>query len=304
MGIVLVTGATGFIGGRVASRLTDRGESVRAIVRRASDGLAQLGIDQRDGGLEGLDDAAFDGVDRVVHVAASFDGDLATARAVNRDATRRLVELAVTHRVTRLVHVSTTAVYDQARLGDVVIDESAPLRTAESLPSATGNAPPTYGVTKAEGESAVEEGRRHGLSAAIVRPPAVLGAGPTSTWGTRVPRNLLAGHGFARHPDSTYAWVHVDDLAEATLAAMDVDGDTTVNVVAGHETVGAYLRRVVDALPRPVTIPEVTDAPWRGSYTTDRLRDDLGLTPRFGFAEAMDEIAAWWQQDGMNATEG
>lgn len=294
MATVLVTGATGFIGGAIARRLVERGDTVRAVVRRQAPELARLGVEEIPGGFPGVDASSLAGVDAVVHIAASFSADVDEARSVNRDVTRRLAGLAVECGIPRFVHVSTTAVYDLAALGDVVVDEDAPLRSADSGPSVAGSAPPTYGVTKAEAEAEIVAARRAGLSAAILRPPAVLGAGETSTWGARVPRRLLDGSGFARHPESTFAWVHVQDFVTATIAALDTDRDVTANVVGGHQVVADYLQRVVAALPQPVTITEVDERPWRGRYAARRLGDELGVTPRASFDEAMDEIAAWW----------
>lgn len=294
MAAVLVTGATGFIGGAIARRLVERGDTVRAVVRRPAPELARLGIAEVPGGFDGVDASVLAGVDAIVHVAASFSADIDEARSVNRDATRRLAQLAVAAGTPRFVHVSTTAVYDLAALGDVVVDEDAQLRGADSGPSAAGSAPPTYGVTKAEAEAQIVAARRAGLSAAILRPPAVLGTAETSTWGERVPRRLLDGSGFARHPESTFAWVHVRDFVTATIAALETQRDVTANVVGGHHLVGDYLERVVAALPEPVTIPEVDERPWRGSYAVRRLGTDLEVTPRVSFDEAMDEITAWW----------
>lgn len=302
MKTVVITGATGFVGGRIARRLIERGDAVRAVVRRPAPELAELGIAEISGGFEGVDASRLADVDALVHVAASFSGDIDEARAVNRDGTRRLARLALEAGVPRFVHTSTTAVYDLAAIGDVVVDEAAPLRGADSARSVSGNAPPTYGVTKAEAEAEVVAARHDGLSAAILRPPAVLGAGETSTWGARVPRALLEGSGFARHPEATFAWVHVEDYVTATLAALDSERNVTVNVVGGHETVRDYLRRVTDALPRPVTVAEVHDAPWRGRYAVKRLNEELGVTPRWGFDEAMDEIAAWWSERSDSTT--
>lgn len=294
MKTVLITGATGFVGGHIVTRLIERGDSVRAVVRRPAPWLSELGVEVMPGGFGGVGATQLTDVDGVVHVAASFSGDLDEARTVNRDGTQRLARLAVEAGVPRFVHMSTTATYDLPAIGDAVVDETAPLRDVDSAPNATGSAPPTYGATKAEAEAEIRAARRSGLSAAILRPPAVLGAGETSTWGSRVPRQLLDGSGFARHRDSTFAWVHVDDLATATLAALDIDRDLTVNVVGGHETVGDYLRRVVATLPGDITITDVDQAPWRGRYAVDRLGDELDVVPQHSFDEAMDEIATWW----------
>jgi 2-alkyl-3-oxoalkanoate reductase len=286
MARVLVTGATGFVGGRVAARLRQRGDEVVAAVRTPSRVLEAIGVAQRPLGLD-IAAADLDGVDAVVHAAAGVGPGMATARAVNADGTRRLCAAALAVGA-HLVHVSTTSVYDRAE-GNAVLDEDAPLKAAAGHPD------DAYGVTKAEAEAAVVAARAEGLSATILRPPAVLGAGPTSTWGTRIPRRLLDGALPPLHPEQTFGWVHVEDLVDAVVVALDARSDATANVVGGHVPTGAYLEAVAALLPGAVALPAAPDAePWRGSYATARLPEALGVTRSRTFAAAMDEIAVSW----------
>lgn len=293
---VLVTGATGFVGGRIAARLRERGDEVVASVRTPSSRLHTMGVEQLEAGLD-LTSDHLSGIDAVVHAAASVGPAMDDARTVNRDGTRRVCEAALAAGVDRLVHVSTTSVYDLDVIGDAVVDEDAPLATERSGDSPAGSAGNAYSVTKAEAEAEVIEATARGLSTAVLRPPAVLGAGPTSTWGTRVPRRLLEGNGPARHPETTYGFVHVEDLVDATLAALGSDARTTVNVVGGHTTIGTYLRAVADLLPGAVEPPtsDRADSPWRGRYATDRLAEHLGVQPTRTFDDAMVEIAESWR---------
>jgi 2-alkyl-3-oxoalkanoate reductase len=301
---VLVTGATGFVGGRVAARLRERGDDVVAAVRTPSPTLEALGVEQVEIGLD-VSTEVLRGVDAVVHAAASVGPSMEDARVVNRDGTRRICEAALAAGTTRLVHISTTSVYDLAAIGDAEVGEDAPLATSTSGESPAGSAGNPYSVTKAEAEAEVIEVTARGLSTAILRPPAVLGAGPTSTWGTRVPRRLLEGNGPTRNPETTFGFVHVEDLVDATLAALDTDTRTTVNVVGGHTTVGDYLRAVAELLPGEIALPtpDADDAPWRGSYTTDRLESHLGVRPDRTFEEAMTEIAVSWRDGAPDEGE-
>jgi nucleoside-diphosphate-sugar epimerase len=304
---IVVTGATGFVGGRVAARLRARGDEVTAIVRREDEGLAAAGIRQRLAALtepdelrSALEDDAGP-VDAIVHAAATAGPDLEEVRRVNRDGTRAVVDAARSAGVRRLVHVSTTSVYDLDALGDVEVDEDAPLVTPSSWPADEGVVP--YALTKAEAEAEVLEAMADGFSVQILRPPAVLGAGRTSTWGTRVPRRYRDGELPARPPATTFGYVHVEDLVDAILASADRTSERTCNVVGGHTTFGDYLAALRRFLPGPPATPAVSpDEPWRGRYATGRLESALGVHPSRSFDDAMAEIEASWSEGDPETT--
>lgn len=283
---VLMTGATGFVGGRTARRLV-RDMDVRAAVRQPSDTLSELGVEQVQRPLDAIDGSLFEGVDVVVHAAATTVNDLDAARAVNRDGTRRLVNLALETGVERFVYISTTAVYDKGAVGDGIITEDAPL--AEE-----GRVSRVYSVTKAQAEAEVENGRQQGLSTAILRPSAVLGAGPTSTWGTRFPCSWRAGDPRPLHPEETRGWIHVDDLAEGVALAASGSEVVTANMVADHTLMANYIERIRQILGDVGDLPRPPGAPWRGTFGNARMREELGCVPTRTFDHAMDEIASSW----------
>src|SRR5205814_1046995 len=69
-----VTGATGFVGGALARQLRSSGHDVVALVRRPSEALAALGVDQRTGDItdQSRVRSAMAGVDGVFHAAAWY----------------------------------------------------------------------------------------------------------------------------------------------------------------------------------------------------------------------------------------
>lgn len=299
---VLVTGVTGFVGGRVARHLQRRGDRVIALTRRPAPELEAHGIDVQLGVLAQLEASACAGVDAVIHAAAVAGPDLPTAREVNTRGTRGLASAALDAGVERFVHVSTTSVYDLDAIGDVEVREDAPLATGATDRNPTGSAPSAYNVTKAEAEGEIAAAAARGLSATILRPPAVLGAGPTSTWGTRVPRRIRDGEPVPLHPTTTFGWVHVDDLVDAVLAAMDAPVTTTTNVVGGHVPASRYLEAVHALFPDAPPL-QPGDRRWRGTYAVDRLPEVLGVRPQRDLATAMEEIARAWR-DGDPGTPG
>ncbi|MCC5947442.1 MAG: NAD(P)-dependent oxidoreductase [Nitriliruptoraceae bacterium] len=302
---IAVTGATGFVGAHVARSLLERGDHVVALTRRAAPELAAIGATVRPVDLPTIDPGAVEDVDAVVHAAATAGPDLDTARQVNRDGTRALVGAATTARVSRFVHVSTTSVYDRDAAGSDVLAEDAPLVSADAGAPTVTSSGSAYAVTKAEAEREVEQGIASGLTAAILRPPAVLGPGPTSTWGTKVPRRVRDGEPVPGPRASTFGFVAVEDLAAAILAAVDRPVLEVVNVVGGHVEVGDYLDAVAALFGDEVVPQPAEGEPWQGRYDTSRLGRALEVTPLVGFADAMAAIAASWAEgDPSRASDG
>jgi predicted dehydrogenase/nucleoside-diphosphate-sugar epimerase len=230
---VLVTGATGFIGGRLAELLALRdGWQVRALVHnpaRASR-LARLPVEMVVGELNGSADLSglVEGCDAVVHCAIGTAwGNRREIFDVTVGGTRQLAAAARAAGVGRFVHISTFAVHDLT--ADGVVDETTPVCRQKADAWGTH-----YAASKADAEDAVREAAASGLSALILRLPNVYG--PYSTIFTNRPLEALR-HGRLvlvgpadRIPSNT---VHIDNVVEAVtcgLAAGDsaVRGETFV----------------------------------------------------------------------------
>ncbi len=113
---ILVTGATGKVGSRLARRLSQRGDRVRALVRDRTRAATLLGehIELVEGDLLDADSlaGAVRGVDAVVHCAAFFRGATAEqAHAVNDLGTQHLAHAARAASVRRFIFTSTGLVY-------------------------------------------------------------------------------------------------------------------------------------------------------------------------------------------------
>ena len=215
---VLVTGASGMLGGAVATLLRDRGEQITVLQRRASGltGVRELRTDLAD---RGAMRAAVSGQDAVVHLAAKVDivGAWSDYVAANIAGTAAVVDGCRAAGVGRLVHVSSPSV---AHAGASLVGVGA--ATAEP---ATARGP--YARSKAHAELIALGGDRRsenaasGLSVVVVRPHLVWGPGDRQLVArivdrARAGRLPIIGSG-ASLVDTTY----VDNAATAIVAALD-----------------------------------------------------------------------------------
>lgn len=204
---ILVTGAGGFIGGRVVEVLHALpGMSVRASVRRWGGAvrIGRLPVEIVRCDITDADQVrrVMEGVGGVVHCAL---GD----RHAAVEGTRTVLQAALEAGVDRVVHLSTMEVYGDVE-GDVL--EDAPL-------CKTGW---PYRDTKIDAELVCRSFMDRGLSVAILRPTIVYG--PFSRdWTARFAERLVAGGTFPGREDcaGTCNLLYVDDLVAAIVLALD-----------------------------------------------------------------------------------
>ena len=238
---VLVTGAGGFIGGRVVEVLHGSGcAHVRAGVRRWA-GAARIGrlpveIVRCDLADPRQVEAACDGVTAVVHCARTI-GPGSEAQL------RNLLEAAYRRGVTRVIHLSTTEVYGDVA-GDVAgdVDEEHPLGPGHS----------DYARSKLAAERVCAEYMARGLPLVILRPTIVYG--PFSeAYTVRVVERLLSGRWSLPEEScrGTCNLLYVDDLVAAIVLALRTDQAVgeTFNVNGSERiTWNQYFRALGEAL--------------------------------------------------------
>lgn len=217
--MILVTGASGFIGGHVARLLVQRGHTVRVLVRPASDlsGIADLPLERAVGDLRefGSLREALKGCRQLYHVAADYrlwSKDPTEIYRSNVDGTRNVLQAAIEAGVKKVVYTST--------VGTIGIRGDASLGTEDSPVSAAGMTG-HYKRSKFQAEQVALEFAAAGLPVVIVNPTAPVGEGdlkPTPTG--KIIVDFLRG-AMPAYVDTGLNVVDVHDVAAGHLLAAE-----------------------------------------------------------------------------------
>jgi 2-alkyl-3-oxoalkanoate reductase len=210
---VFVTGAAGFLGRAVVKALSDTGHDVVALVRsdRSSD---DSNVRFVRGDVRNPPPWAdeLQGIDAVVHLAASFD-DLHSQIAVNVLGTERLLAAMSAASCRRLVHVSTFSVYDYRRIArGAEITEQSPIEANPQDRDA-------YTETKLQQERLVRSFAEAGNDVTIVRPGAIFG--PDRWWDGGAAARLKGRVWLAVAPQAKPKLVSVWNCADAIVLCVD-----------------------------------------------------------------------------------
>lgn len=237
---VLVTGGTGFIGGRLVEKLVlECGAKVRVLVHNFSHAarIARFPVEMVQGEITDIEAVrrAASGCGVIFHCAYGSSGTAKQRRAVTVSGTESVAKAAL-FTGARMVHFSTVSVYGRAADGD--LDETAPRKRSGDL----------YADAKLSAEQLVfKYHRKYGLSAVVIQPTIVYGpfggfwtVGPISQLKSGYVVLINGGNGLCNA-------VYVDDVVNAALLAAVKDeaiGEAFLvsaeNPVTWRDFYGAY----------------------------------------------------------------
>lgn len=324
---VLVTGATGFIGGYIVEELVRRGHEVTGMARKATtDGVAGAQIRIAD-----LTDAkslivATEGMEAVIHLAAyyTFFGKRELYDEVNVEGTRSLLRACVANGVRRFIYCSSTEAIGPVESPPA--DEDTPLRPSYE-----------YGRSKVAAEKAVRESTADGIDWTIIRPSGVYGpknVDDVAYWFiTSFAKGSLATKFIVGSGRNLVQFVHVRDVVSAFALALEnpeaANGQTYIitddhawtytdlysimaelcgrkppvrhlpkalakAMMASVEAFNAVARRE-SFMWRTGTVDSVT---CDRAFSSAKATRELGYRPSFGLRDGLSETLEWYRDNG------
>ena len=295
---VFVTGATGFIGGRlVESLVMDHGADVHVLVRNLAKTprIARFPVTMVHGDLMdlGLVSRAMDGCEILFHCAYGNMGSPEEQREVNVKGTENALSAASGNNLRRVVHVSTLSVY--GRTEDSDLDETAPRMYSNQV----------YADSKLEAERlAFQYFERYDLPVSIIQPAIVYG--PFGKyWTVELVNQLKAGRVvLVDGGEGLCNAVYVDDAVQAIILAATEDSAigqafliSAESPVTWRDYYGAY-RKMLGIESTSLSEAEASEEEARYYRARTRARIDkakkmLGYKPAYDLEHGMELTEKW-----------
>ncbi|MEI6315567.1 MAG: NAD-dependent epimerase/dehydratase family protein [Syntrophus sp. (in: bacteria)] len=287
---IFITGATGFIGGRIAERLwLDYKIPARCLVQNyaAASRLSRLPVTMCPGNM--LDKKSLVlglGESNVIfHCVYGNSKDPVLNARVNEEGLQNLGEIAIQRGVERLIHLSTVAVYGPEP--PEMVTEETPLCLSED----------EYGSSKIRTEAICHNLRERGLPVVVIRPTVVFG--PFSPiWTIGAIKRVLSG-GWENTADIIGLCnpVHIDDLVKGLFLCVENDaaiGQTFIlsgpEPISWNDFFNAY--KDVAGLNRSSSATGQNGLKAGGSLIGPFLRSNVRLLRRF-IEPQMIDIYEW-----------
>lgn len=216
--MIVVTGATGFLGSYLTRWLVHQGEQVRGLHRKESpfalvedirDSVEWVEADILD--VPALAEALH-GASQVYHAAATVSFSkkaIPHMMAINMTGTANVVNLCLAQNIPRMLHVSSVAALGRT-------SEKATISEKTTWERSKYNSP--YAISKFRAEREVWRGIQEGLSATIINPSIILGGGFWDRGSASIFKRVAKGERF--YPPGSTSYVDVRDVVKAAYLLM------------------------------------------------------------------------------------
>ena len=228
---VFVTGGTGFVGKNTVKRLVESGHECSCLVRNTSkkDALEKIGCQLVTGDI--TDRASLTkgmkGCEAVINLAnlySLWEPDVSLYEKINIDGTRNVMESALASGMKKVVHVSSIVTW--GRSPEVPFNENSPI----------GEHTSEYARTKYKGDKvAWELYRNKDLPLVMIYPCGVLGADDPKSTGNHIRLLINKKMPIRGLESSAITFVHVNDVAESIVRALEKDDNIGEGYIIGKE---------------------------------------------------------------------
>jgi len=224
-----ITGATGFIGTHLVKRLAQTEHEMCCLVRKTSHirelelsaTLVTGDVTDKDSLLEGM--RGCDWVINLANVYSFWEPNKQVYMDVNVEGTRNVIECALETGVSKVVHVSTAVIYGKP--ADCPFTEGSPVGPVRFS---------EYARTKYAGDLiAWELDEKKGLPLVMIYPGSVLGPGDPKASGQYIQGLIHRRLPATVFHDSILTWVHVKDVAEAIVKAVEKENNVGEKYLVG-----------------------------------------------------------------------
>ena len=296
---VFVTGATGFIGQTLVRKLRERGDEVRAGVRNPDKAAwlrDDLGCELIVGTLADRDSIrrGLEGCDAAVHQAAIYELGIPASRRhlmyeANVLGTEAVLSEALAAGVKKAVYVSSVVAFGDTQ-GRIVDETHEP----------TGPARSYYEETKRDAHQIARRLIAEGLPLTIVQPGGVYGPNDHSELGGQIIRAARGRMPYLIFPESRITMVHVEDVADGIVLALDSGVPGESYVLGGETTTMKDLLTKTARLAgqRPPLLPIPTALVRLGAPLGPLVGPLFGYPPNFGELIGSGVDATYLADDG------
>lgn len=278
--MILVTGASGFLGNYLLQELVKEDVPIRALYHTRKPAydhhlVSWVCCDLLD--VFAVEEVMQD-VQEIYHCAAivSFDkNDKQKVIERNVTATAHVVNEALLHPIKKMVHVSSIAALGRANVGGLPIDEDTHWQESSNNTA--------YAIGKFGAEMEVWRGMAEGLNAVVINPGIILGKGDWNEGSAKLMQNVA--NEFPYYTEGVNGWVDAEDVAKAMILLMKSDiAEERFILTEGNYSYRALFTKMANALgkkpPQKKASPWMTELIWRASELKAKLSGKKSLITR------------------------
>ncbi len=289
--MILVTGASGFLGGELVQQLVASGEQVRIIVRKNSnlqflnqiiDKIHVVEADMLD--IPSLTEACT-GIDKIYHCAAivSYDKNkYYLMYKTNIEGTSNIVNIALHCGVKKILHISSIAAFGGKP--NTTIDENTKWEENRWTTE--------YGITKQMAERQIYRGIEEGLEATIINPGIIIGIGHDENKSTlRLFKKIATGK-MPFYIPGRNGFIDVKDVARLSILLMNGNFNKE-KFIAVNENLffKDYFDRIANALHQKAPTHQLNFTTAKVACTIDALLSLFNKNRKRAFTKDNSKIA-------------